>query len=81
MSVNNFPAGRLFELTGIVAQQAAYIDMLASRIATIRRSGEELHHSEIDSVLRATRHLEGAADTLKRAAWPTAEVTTLQAAE
>lgn len=81
MSVNDFPAGRLFELTGIIAQQAAYIDMLASRIAMIRRSGTELHSAEIDSIVRATRHLEGAADSLKRAGWPKAEVTMLQAAE
>lgn len=69
---NDFATGRLFELSAMVNQQAAYLDMLTARVLTLRRPriGEQqelLHPVDLDSISRAIRHLEGAAANLRDA--------------
>ena len=69
LAANRFADGRLFELVGMVAQQSAYLEILSARASASRRDmAEPLHPSDLDSISRAIRNLEGAAAHLRDAA-------------
>lgn len=63
--MSTFAEGRLFELVTVTGQLAAQIDMMASRIAIIRKGEETIHPMDVAALVRVTSHLEGAARTLR----------------
>lgn len=63
--MSTFSEGRLFELVTMTGQLAAQLDMMASRIAIVRKGESVLHPTDIAALVRATGHLEGAARTLR----------------
>lgn len=69
VAANRFADGRLFELVNMVAQQSAYLEILSARAASARRDmAEQLHPTDLDSMIRAIRNLEAAAGLLREAA-------------
>lgn len=73
--MSDWDEGRLFELATAIEREAATLHMLSARAAIVagrvtRSSGDEprsINKVEVNALVNATKHLEGAAETLRAA--------------